>query len=297
MCVVAVGPSTWPWRIASVSDRPLAVVRGGGDLGTAVAARLHRAGFRVLVTEKHAPTAVRRTVAFSEAVYSHSVRVEELRAHLVEDHEAARALWSLPDEIPVFVDSNLTLATALEPSIVVDALVAKRNDGVSRDLAAGTIALGPGFEAGVDVDAVVETNRGASLGRVFWSGSAEPDTGLPAPVQGRAADRVLRAPASGTVDVIRDIPDIVRQGEVIAMIGSKPVVAPFDGLVRGMLHPGTNVDQGMKVGDVDPRFDPTLCYCMSDKALAVAGGAVEAALILLRRQGGRLILDKAEISR
>jgi xanthine dehydrogenase accessory factor len=281
----------------SVSERPLAVVRGGGDLGSAAAARLQRAGLRVLVTEKENPTAVRRTVAFSEAVYSGWIRVEELSARLANGADAVRRAWKSVDEIPVVVDPELVLARSLEPAIVIDALVAKRNDGVTRDLAAAIIGLGPGFEAGIDVDAVVETNRGPNLGRVFWSGTAEPNTGLPADVQGRGADRVLRAPAAGTMEVIRDIPDIVRQGEVVATIGEKRILAPFDGLIRGMLHPGTYVEANLKVGDVDPRFDVQLCYRMSDKALAIAGGALEAALVLLRRQGAIITLNASEVSR
>lgn len=279
-----------------MSERPIAVVRGGGDLGSAAAARLHRAGLRVFVTERQKPTAVRRTVAFSEAVYATSIRVEELEAHLAHDSEGVLTAWSAVNAIPVVVDPELIFARSLNPAIVIDALVAKRNDGMTRNLDAGAIGLGPGFEAGIDVDAVVETNRGPNLGRVFWSGIAEPNTGLPAPVQGRSADRVLRAPVSGTMEVIRDIPDIVRQGEVVAMVGGKPIMAPFDGLIRGMLHQGTYVDQNSKVGDIDPRFDVELCYRMSDKALAVAGGVVEASLILLRGQGATLALIESEVS-
>jgi xanthine dehydrogenase accessory factor len=242
------------------------------------------------------PTAVRRTVAFSEAVYSTSARVEEIDARLAIGSRGVLAVWSSVNAIPVIVDPELMLARTLHPAIVIDALVAKRNDGVTRNLHAATIGLGPGFQAGVDVDAVVETNRGPNLGRVFWSGIAEPNTGLPAPVRGRGADRVLRAPVSGTVEVIRDIGTIVRQGEVVAVIGGKPIVAPFDGLIRGMLHPQTYIEQNAKIGDVDPRFDIGLCYRMSDKALAIAGGVVEASLILLRGHGAPLALGTSEAS-
>lgn len=267
-----------------VANPPLIVVRGGGDLGTAAAGRLHRVGLRVLVTEKEKPTAVRRTVAFSTALYSGCIQVEELRARRATDTRSVEDAWAC-GAIPVVPDPDLLLARSFDPMIVLDALVAKRNLGMSRALAPGTIALGPGFVAGIDVDAVVETNRGPNLGRVLWSGAAEPNTSSPAPVEGHTRDRVLRAPVSGMLTVVRDIPEVVSAGVLVALVGERPVHARFEGMIRGMLHDGLHVDANMKIGDIEPRLNRSLCFSMSDKALAVAGGTVEATIVLLRRNG------------
>jgi xanthine dehydrogenase accessory factor len=159
--------------------------------------------------------------------------------------------------------------------------MAKRNTGTRIDMAPVVIALGPGFDAGSEVHAVVETNRGPHLGRVIWRGSAEPDTGDPAPVSGRGLSRVLRAPAAGRLHAARSIGDIVEEGDVLATVDGKPLRADFRGLIRGMARDGLMVETGMKIGDLDPRIDPSLCRVVSDKALAVAGGVLEAILVLV----------------
>jgi xanthine dehydrogenase accessory factor len=256
-------------------------IRGGGDLGSGVALRLWRSGFRVVVLESAAPLAVRRTVSLSEAVYDGEARVEELRGELVcHADDALKRVGS--GAVPVLVDPAGTSLPALRPDVVVDAILAKQNLGTSRTMAPLTIGLGPGFTAGVDVDVVVETNRGPHLGRVIHLGSAEPNTHRPAPVAGHAGDRVLRAPADGVLTVEHDIGEVVNAGTVVARVADRPVVAPFGGLVRGMARPGLIVSEGMKVGDVDPRLDPALCTLVSDKSLAVAGGVLEAILGWLR---------------
>jgi xanthine dehydrogenase accessory factor len=266
-----------------VCERPIVIIRGGGDLGSGCALRLARTGFRVLVTEIPAPTVVRRTVAFAEAVFDGVAHVEGIPGILVTNRAEIASAWGL-EMIPVIVDPDLTLSLRLHPDVLIDATVAKHNLGTRRDMAPGTIALGPGFVAGIDVDAVVETNRGPNLGRVLWHGSAETDTGVPAPVSGQAAERVLRAPTAGWLCTSRQIGEIVRSGEVIAEVGGQMVRAPFDGLIRGLLRPGLYVHAAMKIGDLDPRLQPELCCRVSDKALAVAGGVLEATLMLLCRR-------------
>jgi xanthine dehydrogenase accessory factor len=258
------------------------VVRGGGDLGSGTALRLWRAGFPVVVLESPSPVAVRRTVAFAEAVYEGTARVEELQGEIIQNGGEAQGVLRT-GYLPVMVDPDCSSLPTLGPYAVVDAIMAKRNTGTSLDMATFTVALGPGFVAGKQVSAVVETNRGPHLGRVYWSGQAEADTGAPGLVGGHAEDRVLRAPASGALHAVRAIGDVVEAGDLLADVDGVAVRAPFRSLLRGLAREGLSVHAGMKIGDLDPRLDPSLCRLVSDKALAVAGGVLEAILMSLRR--------------
>lgn len=260
----------------------LVVIKGAGDLATGVAYRLRRAGFPVVMTEIAQPTVVRRTVSFAQAVFDGTAEVEGMRACLVATTEEALAL-ARRHEVAVIVDPQASVIQALQPSIVVDAIVAKRNTGTHIDDAPAVIALGPGFHADRDAHAVIETNRGHRLGRVIWNGEAEPDTGIPGLVDGHGADRVLRAPASGTFLGIRDIGDHVAKDDVVGYVETRPVVAPFDGCLRGLIHSDVHVHRAMKIGDVDPRATVEHCFTISDKALAIGGGVLEAAMYLLSR--------------
>jgi xanthine dehydrogenase accessory factor len=257
------------------------VVRGGGDLGSGVALRLWRAGFTIAVLESNAPVAVRRTVSLCEAVYDGEASVEELQGVLVTSALEMPTVWSR-GFVPVLVDPQARSVGELSPVALVDAILAKRNIGTSISMAPLTIGLGPGFTAGGDVTAVVETNRGPHLGRVLWHGGAEPNTHHPAPVSGYAEERVLRSPSDGPLKVLRDIGSLVEPGDVLASVAGEPIAAPFRGMVRGMARPGLVVGQGMKVGDLDPRLDPGLCSLVSDKSLAIAGGVLEAICMYLR---------------
>jgi xanthine dehydrogenase accessory factor len=254
----------------------IVAIRGGGDLGSGVALRLWRSGFRVAVLEIDEPIAVRRTVSFSEAIYDRVAKVEEATGHRVAKTEMARA-WDR-QEVPVVVDPGASCLSALKPYCVVDAILAKRNTGTRIDMATLVIGLGPGFVAGGSVHAVVETNRGPDLGRVIWCGTSEPNTGEPARVRGGGLERVLRAPAAGTLRLSCEIGEIVDEGDVLANIGAESIKAGFRSLVRGLARDGLYVQKGMKVGDIDPRLDPSLCTRVSDKSLAIAGGVVEALL-------------------
>jgi xanthine dehydrogenase accessory factor len=257
----------------------MVVVRGGGDLGSGVALRLWRVGFPVVVLESPNPVAVRRSVAFAEAVYDGCASVEEAESQLVASTDDVPAVLG-QRQVPVLVDPEATALGALAPCAVVDAIMAKRNTGTSIDMAPVVIGLGPGFDAGSDVHAVVETNRGPHLGRVIWRGSAEPDTGDPASVSGRGMSRVLRAPTAGRLHALRSIGDIVEEEAVLATVNGTPLRAAFRGLIRGLAREGLMVETGMKIGDLDPRIDPSLCLVVSDKALAVAGGVLETILML-----------------
>ncbi len=140
------------------------------------------------------------------------------------------------------------------------------------------IALGPGFTAGVDCHAVIETQRGHRLGRVIWSGRPLPNTGRPGRVGGKSSERVLRAPVAGSVAWQVSIGDHVQNEQLLGHVADMPVLAPFDGFVRGLIAPGIEVNQGLKIGDVDPRAEVESCFSISDKALAVGGGVLEAVL-------------------
>ncbi len=263
----------------------LVLVRGAGDLATGTIVRLCKAGFLVAALETERPSAVRRTVAFSEAMYDGTAEVEGVRAVRVSD--ASRALEVLaPGIVPILADPSCESLEALRPTVLVDAVLAKRNLGTRRDMAPVVIALGPGFEAGVDAHAVIETNRGHDLGRVLIRGRAEPDTGIPGVIGGYGAERVLRAPIAGKVECLCEIGDALRSGDpVLAVAGdTRAVVAcPFEGVVRGLIRPGYAAQPGLKVADVDPRCRREHCFSISDKSRAIAGGVLESIL----SQGGR----------
>lgn len=263
----------------------LVILRGGGDLATGVAARLHRAGFPLIVLELPEPLVVRRSVALAAAITNGETVVEDLRARRVEDASEAAAL-AAEGLIPVLVQPDLEPLLAALPrpaQVVVDARVAKRNIDTRRGQAPLVVALGPGFSAGADCDAVVETMRGHHLGRVIWHGSALPNTGSPGLIAGKGAERVLRAPAGGRIAWQRQIGDLVAEGEILGRVAGKPVPAPFAGVVRGQIAPGTTVTPGMKIGDVDARGDVDACFQISDKSLAIGGGVLEAILTWLNR--------------
>ena len=259
----------------------LVVIKGGGDLATGVAHRLHRVGVKVVVTELAQPTVIRRAVAVASAVYEGRVEVEGLVAQLVESDQDMRAVLA-GGQVPVVIDPRGEVITRLRPTAVVDAIMAKRNTGTAITDAPIVIGLGPGFTAGVDVHAVIETNRGHHLGRVILSGSAEPHTGLPGLSAGFTRERVLRAPCEGTFTGKRRIGDAVQAGEAVASVAGQPVVANISGVLRGLLADGLLVKAGTKVGDVDPRGVREHCFTISDKARAIGGGVLEAVLYLLR---------------
>jgi xanthine dehydrogenase accessory factor len=254
------------------------LIRGAGEMATGVAHVLHRSGFRVAMTERAHPLAVRRRVCFSEAVYEGTVRVEGLVARRVARPGEIDRAWRA-GEIPVLVDPSARVRRLLKPDVLVDAIMAKRNLGTRRGQAGLVVALGPGFVAGRDADVVVETNRGHNLGRLIYSGRAEANTGVPAPVEGVTTARVLRAPRAGVFRARASIGSRVRAGQIVGRVGGEPVRARIDGTLRGILRDGQRVSAGLKVGDVDPR-GATARYCalISDKARAIGRAVLEAIL-------------------
>lgn len=257
------------------------LVRGGGEMASGVAHRLHVCHMKVVITETSAPTTVRRTVAFAEAVFQGSHTIEGVQAVKVSAPEEAYRVWERGG-IALFVDPDASVRAALRPVVVVDAIMAKRHTGTGKFFAPVVIGVGPGFTAGVNVHAVVESNRGHNLGRVLWQGQAEPDTGIPAPVAGYTDQRVLRVPRSGLFRALRDIGDPVDPGEVVAQVDGLPIEARIKGVLRGLLKDGIPVEEGIKAGDIDPRGKREYCYLISDKARAIAGGVLEAILHSLK---------------
>lgn len=255
----------------------LILIKGAGDLASGVAYRLKRSGFPLIMTELPAPLMVRRMVCFGNAVYSGQTTVEDIPARRVETIEAALALANSPT-IPILVDPIAATPDLTKPAILVDAIMAKINTGTRLDQAPLVVALGPGFRAGQDCHAVIETMRGHWLGRVIYQGSAQANTGTPGPVKGHTADRVLRAPADGHVIAATEIGDSIKPGQLIGTVNGQEIRAPFAGVLRGLVHPQVAVTAGFKVGDLDPRADQRHCFTISDKSLTIGGGVLEAIL-------------------
>ncbi len=259
------------------------LIKGAGDLGTGVAWRLFQSGFPIIITELAQPLVVRRTVAFASAAFDGESTVQAVTALRAQSFEEAEHRLDA-GIIPLLVDPETRAREYFRPTVLIDAVVAKRNTGTRVTDAPLVVALGPGFTPGTDCHVVIETNRGHNLGRVLWDRPAEPNTGVPGEIGGRGAERVLRAPCDGVLKGIKQIGDRVKTGDVIAVVGQEPIHAPFDGILRGLVHDGLSVKSGTKVGDVDPRAEREACFTISDKALAVGGGALEAILSWMRTQ-------------
>jgi len=259
-------------------DELIILIRGGGELASGVAHRLHRSHFKICMTEISHPLAVRREVAFSEAIYEGEKEVEGVRAKLISKPEEIESFWK-KGNIPILVDPDAKkTGKFLKPDVLVDAIIAKKNLGTQISDAPLVIGLGPGFTAGEDVHIVVETNRGHGLGRMILSGTAEPDTGIPAEIGGYTIDRVLRTMRKGIFHPQKSIGDRINEGTVVAVVDDFPVIAKISGIVRGLLREGVEVKKGMKVGDIDSRGKKQSCFTISDKSRAIGGGVLEAIL-------------------
>ncbi len=257
--------------------KPFVLMWGGGDLASGAAIRLHRVGLRILIVEAAQPLAVRRSVSFAQAVYDGEVTIEGARGLLISHPEEAQVCWAAR-QVPVMVDPDLALSLPLKPLVVVDARMRKTNQPLSLDIAHLVIGLGPGFVAGENCHAAVETNRGHFLGRVYWEGGPEADTGVPGKVGEFARERVIHAPVDGVVQTYVEIGDHVQAGDRVLTVGGHEMRAPFAGIVRGLIYPGLRVEAGTKLGDIDPRPDDFRCWTVSEKSLAIGGGVLEAIL-------------------
>lgn len=269
--------------------KDLIIVRGGGDLATGTIYKLYKCGFPILILEVAMPSAIRRNVAFSEAVYQGTQTVEDVTCYRAESLAQAESLLQ-EGKLVVLVDPKGNSISQLNPMAVVDGILAKKNLGTHKAMAPITVALGPGFTAGVDVDAVIETKRGHNLGRVLWQGSAAPNTGIPGIIGGYGKERVIHSPAEGILRNVCKITDTVKKGQEIAVVetesGNVSVVASLDGLLRGLIRDGYPVTKGFKIADIDPRTEEYQnCFTVSDKARCIAGGVVEAILQLKGERG------------
>lgn len=260
----------------------LVIVRGGGDIASGIIHRLHRAGFKILVLEIEKPLSIRREVSFSEAIYRGQIEIEGTRGVFLENLDN---LWEVIDNghIPVYIDPSGEAIEILKPTIVVDSILAKVNLGTHRGMAPITIGVGPGFEAGVDVDLVIETKRGHYLGKVIERGLAAKNTGIPGNVLGYREERVIRAVGDGIFTTRYKIGDRVEKGDIIGHVGDNDIVAEIDGIIRGLLMEGLYVKNGLKIGDIDPRGQVEYAFTISDKARAVGGGVLEGILYLKQR--------------
>jgi len=255
------------------------LIKGAGDIATGIALRLWRGRFAVFMTEIEVPTTVRRTVSFSQAVFDGAATVDGVTAELASSIETAEEIVA-SGRVPVLVDSEASCLEQLRPDVVVDAILAKRNLGTAITDASVVIGVGPGFTAGADCHAVVETQRGHDLGRVIWQGGALPNTGIPGEIDGHSLERVLRTPCAGMFRQTLEIGTLVCSGDAVGTVGDVPVRTEIAGILRGVLATGVLVRRGMKCGDVDQRCEEAHCYTVSDKARAIGGGVLEVILAL-----------------
>ncbi|WP_300331459.1 selenium-dependent molybdenum cofactor biosynthesis protein YqeB [Fusobacterium sp.] len=254
----------------------LVIIRGGGDLATGVAESLYLAGFKILILDIEKPSSIRRTVCFSEAIYDGRTKVEGIKCQKVFSKEEMQLCWN-KKIIPIMVDESGEIIKELKPDVVVDSIIAKKNLGTNRSMAPITIALGDGFEAGKDVDIVIETMRGHNLGRIITEGRALKNTGIPGEIKGVSKDRVIYSPEGGRFFSIKKIGDIVEKNEIIGFVDNVEVRGKISGVLRGTIRDGYLVKKGMKIGDIDPRLDEKEnCFTISDKARALGGAVLKA---------------------
>lgn len=258
------------------------LIKGAGDLATGVAIVLHNSGFQVLMTDIKQPTAIRRSVSFASAMYENEVTVEGVCAQLVNRDNYQTILDS--GKVGVIVDPEASIISIYEPAVVVDAILAKKNLGTSITDAPIVIALGPGFEAGIDCHLAVETKRGHYLGELIAKGKTIANTGIPGEIGGRSEERVIKAPVAGTLHWIRKLGDIVAEDEPVLKVDDVMVRAAFTGCLRGLLMEGLSVHKGMKIGDIDPRGEVDYCETISDKSRALGRAVLEGLLILGRQK-------------
>ena len=264
----------------------LVIIRGGGDIATGTIHKLFQCGFPVLVLEIDNPSCIRRTISFCEAVFEDDVNVEGVTARKVSSLEEAFQIYTRK-AIPVLVDPEGQTITEAAPAVVIDAILAKKNLGTTIEDAPIVIGLGPGFTAGKDVHAVIETQRGHNLGRIIYEGAAAPNTGVPGVIAGYGKERVIHAPCDGILHIEKQIGEEVQKGDIIATIDGMPVPATIPGIVRGMIREGYPVNQGLKIADIDPRLaEKDNCHRISDKARCVAGGVLEAVMHLHMEKKG-----------
>ena len=260
------------------------VIRGGGDLATGVAEVLYQSGFKILILDIEKPSSIRRSVCFSEAIYDGIIQVENIICKKVENENDIEKCWN-EKIIPIMVDEKGEIIKKIKPNVVVDSIIAKKNLGTTKEMAPITIALGDGFEAGKDVDIVVETMRGHNLGRVITSGRAMKNTGIPGEIKGVSKDRVIYSKANGRFSSVKKIGDTVQKDEIIGYVGNVEIRGKISGVLRGIIKEGYEVTENMKIGDIDPRIEEkNNCFTISDKARSLGGAVLRAIMFRLKEE-------------
>ena len=273
----------------NIIKNSLIILRGGGDIASGIAQKVFRSGFPIIITETQNPTMVRRTVSFAECIYSGRMEIEGLFSEKVEGNTIEEKFDSAikllkKNTIPVLVDPKCEILGFANPKILVDAILAKRNLGTKKEHAQIVIGVGPGFDAGSDCDAVIETARGHDIGKIIFTGYASANTGVPGPIGGYTTERLLRSPESGKFKSIKKIGDEVSKGDLVAKVDEFEIFSEIPGVIRGLIRDDLSIPKGFKVGDIDPRAKPEHCMTISDKSRSIAGGVLEAILILLNEQ-------------
>lgn len=260
------------------------VIRGGGDLATGVAEVLYQSGFKILILDIEKPSSIRRSVCFSEAIYDGIIQVENIICKKVENENDIEKCWN-EKIIPIMVDEKGEIIKKIKPDVVVDSIIAKKNLGTTKEMAPITVALGDGFEAGKDVDIVVETMRGHNLGRVITSGRAMKNTGIPGEIKGVSKDRVIYSLANGIFSSVKKIGDTVQKDEIIGYVGDVEIRGKISGVLRGIIREGYEVTENMKIGDIDPRIEEkNNCFTISDKARSLGGAVLRAIMFRLKEE-------------
>jgi xanthine dehydrogenase accessory factor len=264
--------------MTNMNNALIIAIKGAGEMATGIAYRLFKSNFKnIFMMETQNPMAVRRQVSFCEAIHDNKIAVEDIEACKVLQPDEFKTAWG-KNQIPVIVDPDWNSIKAIKPHVVIDAIIAKKNLGTNLNEAPLVMGLGPGFEAGKDVHAVIETNRGHNLGRVIFKGCAEPNTGIPGNISGFTKERVVRAPCSGIFKSSLPIGKFVIKDDVIGYVDDKPVIAQIDGIIRGQIRNNTKVTNKLKIGDIDPRGRMEYCSTISEKARTIGGSVLEAIL-------------------
>lgn len=260
------------------------VIRGGGDLATGVAEVLYQSGFKILILDIEKPSSIRRSVCFSEAIYDGVTKVEDIICKKVENENEIEKCWN-EKIIPIMVDEKGEIIKKIKPDVVVDSIIAKKNLGTTKEMAPITVALGDGFEAGKDVDIVIETMRGHNLGRIIKSGRAMKNTGIPGEIKGVSKDRVIYSLANGIFSSVKKIGDTVQKDEIIGYVGDVEIRGKISGVLRGIIREGYEVTENMKIGDIDPRIEEkNNCFTISDKARSLGGAVLRAIMFRLKEE-------------
>jgi xanthine dehydrogenase accessory factor len=254
-----------------VDDHLHILIRGGNDIGSAVAHRLFTAGYPVMILEAPQPLTVRRGMAYAQAIYDGRVTLEGVTAERVPGVEQVEGHLRSRSAIPVLGASGDAVLDALHPQVIVDARMRKKERSTSRITDAPlVIGLGPGFRAGVEAHVVIETNRGPNLGRIITKGEADAYTGEPLEIAGHSKDRYLYAPHPGVFRTPYTLGDQVEEGQAVGEVGGTTLTVKVGGIIRGIVKDGLAVAQGAKLVDIDPRRDPAALIQISQKAWRIA---------------------------